>query len=74
MTDLKKPIRRKTNVTCAQSRPLVITLYPEGTIGFREAGRRKEFLLPIQAAYVMAVRAEVESRRRERRRQKKLGA
>jgi hypothetical protein len=58
MTDLNKPITRNTKRTPAHgARPLVITLYPGGTIGLREQGRRKqtEVCLDSGRLYLRAV-------------------
>jgi hypothetical protein len=66
MTDLKKPITRraKADVPHGVKSQIVITLYPGergGTIGLREAGRRRsaEYFLDIGALYVRAVQNKI---------------
>lgn len=46
MTDLLKPVVRKSAVRDV-GRRVVVTLYPDSTIGFRLERTRKEFSLPI---------------------------
>lgn len=65
MTDLLKPVRRKSGVRDV-GRNVVVTLYPDQTIGFRLTGTRTEYSLPIQAAYQIAARAEAERKRKEK--------
>ena len=38
--------------------PVVVTLYPDGLITFREKRRRKEYPLPLASLFVRAVDAE----------------
>jgi len=56
MTLLIKPVRRQTDIEIHSGTPtsFTITLYPEGTIGFREKGHRAEFLLDLRSAYLLA--------------------
>jgi hypothetical protein len=71
MTSLKKPVRRVTLQEHEQGLPLVVILDPDGTIAFRQKGRRKTFKTTLHACYLMAVSAEVEAERRERKRGKR---
>jgi hypothetical protein len=62
MTALTKNVRRISSVIVReQGRPrnVVVILRPNGLIGFRAAGCRREYSLPIDAAYTLAVRATV---------------
>lgn len=72
MTDLTRRVARRTDV--GERRPVVVTLYPNATIGFREKGRRTEFVLPLATVYryaaakaAEAIRAERAARRKARR-------
>ena len=64
MTDLRKPVRRR--VTLPRG-PVSVTLYPDGTIGFRESRRRVEFRLPLARLFVMAADAYQQQVKAERR-------
>ena len=59
MTDLHHPVSRRTRASVPHGvKPeIVITLYPGGTIGLRESGRRKsaEYCLDVGTLYVRAV-------------------
>jgi hypothetical protein len=46
---------------------IVVSVHPNGMIGLRELGRRKEYELDIAALYVSAVRAEVREKRSKRK-------
>jgi hypothetical protein len=74
MTALTKPVRRVSSATVReQGRPrnVVVILRPNGLIGFRAAGCRREYSLPIEAAYTLAVRAHVLAARKERAKARK---
>jgi hypothetical protein len=66
MTILKKPVSRRTETRVSHAiAALVITLYPGGLIGIREARRRKEIKLDAGQLYLAAVAQEAaESRKR----------
>lgn len=56
---LKKPLCRHIPLALRQNRTpqdIIVTLYPEGLIGFRHKRQRKsqEFLLDLQSAYLLA--------------------
>lgn len=63
MTSLNKPVTRRTRASVPHGvKPeIVITLYPGGTIGLREAGRRKtaEYFLDVGTLYVRAVQNKI---------------
>jgi len=64
-TKLTRPVRRTTQVIVERRRPLVVTLYPRGTIGVRASRLRTEYELPLDVVYELAVRAHVARRRVE---------
>lgn len=65
MTDLLKPVSRRTSLRDV-GRNIIVTLYPDQTIGFRLMRKRTEYRLPIQAAYQIAARIEAERVRKDR--------
>jgi hypothetical protein len=76
MTPLSKPISRKAHTIPAAYgiRPeLVITLYPRGIIGIREAGRRtpSEVTFDASELYVSGVRNRVAREKAAKRKARK---
>lgn len=71
-TPLSKPVARKSTGNGPNRRRFVVTLAPGDVIGFRDERRRKMYWLPITACYEMAIRAEVERVRIEKRKAKGL--
>ena len=69
MTDLKKAVTRRTLLPRGK---FAVTLYPEGYIGFREHGRRKEYRLPLALAYLRAVEASIPPKKPRRKRGTRL--
>ena len=70
MTKLTKPVRRETSSTVyerCQHRPVILTLEPPGLLAFRLKGCRRTYRLTVDGCYMMAVKADVEGARRERR-------
>lgn len=69
MTDLHKPVKRIARGVAPHgfTPDVVVTLYPNGHIGLREARRRKEYLIPIAAVLTMAVKRDVAEARRARK-------
>lgn len=71
-TKLTKPVKRKSgNLTRdgRKFRNLIITIYPnrEGDyIGIRPEGTRREEMLPLDAAYHLAIKMRVSSERAEK--------
>lgn len=63
MTNLEKPIRRRTTLLLDNRTrgrrvdQVVVTLYPNGTIGFRPARRRREYIITLSHCYAAAIRA-----------------
>lgn len=78
MTDLTKKVSRRVallldNRLQARNRDnITVTLYPDGTIGFRGYKRRREYRLPLSVAYAMAIKAEAKEELREKQRQDRL--
>ncbi len=70
MTDLNKPVTRRTRAIVPHGvKPeIVVTLYPGGTMGLREAGRRRkhEYCLDIGKLYVRAVENAIATKRMEK--------
>ena len=64
MTELLKPVRR--TATMVRER-VVVTLYPGAVIGFRRSRCRREYTLPLAAAYRLAVEADHAARKAEKR-------
>lgn len=66
MTPLNKPVTRRSEETVREAgklRRIVVTLYPNGTIGLRPEKTRREEILPIEAVYITALKARVASER-----------
>ena len=75
MTDLRKPVKRRT-VAPHRGRRIVVSLLPGDVLSFREERTRREYLLTIAGGFEYAVRLEVERRRRDKaqaRNLRKLG-
>jgi len=75
-TPLHKPIRRRSNenVRCAgKPRALVVSLYPNGLIGIRPAGTRREETTSIEATYHRAIKERVLREATERKAARKKG-
>jgi len=49
-----------------------VTLYPDGTIGFREHKRRTEYRVPLARVFVLAADAYQQQQRAERKAAAKL--
>lgn len=74
MTELHKPIRRRTRrsynvLYCSgnKARAIVVTLAPGDLLEFRESGRRTSWQLPIDSAFRYAVRLRALSEAAETR-------
>jgi len=80
-TLLTRPVTRIVEGWCKRgvfglgahtNRPLVVTLMPGGIIRFREKGRQKYMEVAIESCYNLALKAEVESQRREKAKRKRM--
>jgi hypothetical protein len=68
MTDLRKPVRRRTVAPVASARRrLVLYLLPGDVVGFREEGRRRIWTAPVGRLYTVVVRWTVEAERAAKR-------
>lgn len=77
MTRLEKPVRRASDLATIRDagkvRALIVTLYPNGTIGLRPEGTRqkREELITMGAAYSLGVRQRVAKEQAEKKARKK---
>jgi len=73
MTKLIKAVTRRTAIETRNAKPeeFAITLYPNGTIGFRKKGARTEVRTTLGACYAMAVKAEWADRQKEKQKKKR---
>jgi hypothetical protein len=70
MTTTKKPISRETIAQVRElgkTRPIVLTIETNGTVGFRAKGTRTTYWLSVESLYDLAVKRAVEDARREKR-------
>jgi len=73
MTELKKPVRRTATLlidnrqTARSKDRIIISLYPDQTIGFRQYRTRREYRLPLATCFKMAVLAEAEAKKKAKR-------
>lgn len=71
MTDLLKPVARRTRCLAAghgpEARRIVVSLEPGDVLGFRLERTRRVFTLAIADAYRMAVRVHVEAEKAAKR-------
>lgn len=71
MTDLTKPVTRKTSAAIhekGQRRPVLVTLIPPAKVGVRLAGTRQTYSVDVEAVYSIAVKmhlADVEKRAKQ---------
>ena len=56
MTRLTKVVSRIADIGGILRRPLVVMIEPEGTIAFREKGRRTVYRTTLESAYCLAVK------------------
>ena len=69
MTELNKPVTRKSNSTVrdrGKIRNLVITLFPNGTVGLRPSGTRKLEIVTLDSCYSLAVKQRVAREKAEK--------
>ena len=68
MTELRKPVRRRTVEQCATvRRRLVVALMPGDVIAFREEGRRRWYTAPLGRVFMAVAQWNVEAERAERK-------
>lgn len=71
MTDLHKPVKRRSHEfrrDRGRLKRIVVTLYPAGMIGLRLERTRREEVLPLTAAYDVAVKMRVQHEKHEKAR------
>lgn len=61
---LSKPVRRMAEL---DRMDVIVTLYPGGTLGFRQKRCRKEYCLPVMTVYRFAIEADQARQKAERR-------
>jgi len=69
-----RPTKRETDAAAFERsclRPIIVTVYPEGTISFRLKRSRREYTLPIEACYHLAVKAETIAIEKSKRKAKR---
>jgi len=73
MTDLRKPVRRRTDATvrdCGKVRRPVVTLYPGDVIGVRPEKTRREEIVSLESVYGLGVKQRLAKERAERQQTK----
>ena len=72
MTELRKPIKRRTVEQCATvRRRLVVAMLPGDGLAFREEGRRRWYSAPIAKVFVTVAQWNVNAERAERRKNRR---
>ena len=72
MTELRKPIKRRTVEQCATvRRRLVVAMLPGDVLAFREEGRRRWYSAPIPKVFVTVAQWNVNAERAERRKNRR---
>jgi hypothetical protein len=69
MTELLKPVTRRSEAIIrdgGKRRRIVVTLYPNDTIGFRPERTQREEIVTIDAAWSLAVKQRVAAERRDK--------
>jgi hypothetical protein len=68
MTDLRRPVRRRTVTLCATvRRRLVVALEPGDVLAIREAGRRRWYRAPIGRVFITVAQWNVAAERAARK-------
>lgn len=67
MTELNKPVSRRTRLPHRRGRRVIVTLHPGDVLSFRDERTRAEFFLSVGAAYDVAVKLYVAAKKTERR-------
>ena len=73
MTNLTKPVKRVSSAQIREVgklRDIVVILYPNRTIGFRAKGCKREYHLPIETGYMLAVRAYVVDEKKRKKKER----
>ena len=75
MTPLNKPVVRKTNSTVRDRgvvRNLVVTIFPNGTVGLRPERTRQTEIVTLDSIYALAIKQRVVRERAEKLTKKRL--
>ncbi len=70
MTLLSKPVRRQTSATVREQgklRRLVVTIYPNDTIGLRPSKLLREEIVTMDSVYSLAVKQRVAKEQAEKK-------
>ena len=73
MTDLRKPVTRRTDTTirdAGKSRRMVITLYTGDTLGLRPEKTRREEFISLTTIYEYAIKLRVRKERADKKAKK----
>ena len=70
MTDIRKPVHRRTVSPNYMGRRIVVSIEPGDVLGFREERTRRTFRLPVSACWQFAVKLAVAADKAEKRRAK----
>lgn len=74
MTLCKKPVRRESFGTVferGKHRPVIVSIEPPNVLSFRLKGTRRSYCLTTEVAYVVALRAHLQSIAKEKAKAKK---
>ncbi len=72
MTELRKPIKRRTVEACATVRcRLVVAMLPGDVLAFREEGRHRWYSAPIAKVFLTVAQWNVNAERAERRKNRR---
>ena len=74
MTPLTKPVTRRSETVIRDGgtrRRLVVTIYPNDTVGLRPERTRREERITLDAVYACAIKARVRHEQAEKRAKKK---
>lgn len=73
-TLLNKPVRRVSNEIVrdgAKIKQLIVTMYPDGMLGLRPKGTRREEFYPFTHVYSLAIKARVADEKAAKKKGKK---
>jgi len=73
-TMLKKPVRRESSGLIREAgkvRPIIVSIEPPFLLGFRAKGCRKTYSLTAECCYMLAVKADMLDKRKQKAKDKK---
>lgn len=74
MTSLTKPVTRRSSLCvreCGKWREMVVTLFPNDTIGLRPAGTHRQEIVTLASVYSLAVKQRVAAERADKKARRK---